>query len=72
MVSASTSVSTGFRDSSPAEEVVFFLLTLLNAERESASDASVGFYETEPFLEAGTRDSLPPVFQSSAGLTCDF
>jgi len=72
MVSASISVSTGVRDSSPGEEVVFFLMTLLDMERESASDADVGIYETEPFSEAGKRDSEPPVFQTSASVACDF
>ena len=72
MVSASISGSTGFRDSSPGAEVVFFLMMLLNAERESASEANVGIYETESFLEAGKRGSEPPVVQTSVSITCGF
>ena len=64
MVSASITDSTGPRDPSSGEEGVFFLILLLNAERESASMTNVGNYETHPFLEEIRLNSEPAFFQS--------
>jgi hypothetical protein len=71
MVSASITDSTGPRDPSPGEEGVFFLMLLLNAERESGSMANVGNYETDPFLEETRLNSEPIFFQSSATIDYD-
>ncbi|HLC11548.1 MAG TPA: hypothetical protein VJL56_06870 [Candidatus Bathyarchaeia archaeon] len=71
MVSASNYESTSVRDSSSREDVVFFLMTLLNVERETASDASVKIHETTAFLEPAKPDSQPAVFQSTASIACD-
>ena len=71
MVSASISDSTGRRDPSPGEEGVFFLVLLLSAERESASTAVVGNYETDPLLEETGMDSEPSVIQHYASINCD-
>jgi len=66
MVSASIPDSTGHRDPSPGEEGVFFLILLLSAERETASMAKVGDYETDPLREETRFDSEPTLFRSPA------
>jgi hypothetical protein len=71
MVSASIPDSTGHRDPSPREEGFFFLILLLTAERESASTANVGNYETDPLLEATRIDSDPFAIQSYASIDFD-
>jgi hypothetical protein len=71
MVSASITDSTGHRDLSPREEGVFFLILLLSAERQSASKANVGDYETDPLLEAISMDYEPSGIQSYASIYCD-
>jgi len=71
MVSASIPDSTGRRDPSPGEEGVFFLVLLLSAERESASTAVVGNYETDPLLEATGLNSEPASYQFTTGINFD-
>jgi hypothetical protein len=71
MVSASIPDSTGHRDPSPGEEGVFFLILLLNAERQSASKANVGDYESDPVLEAVRMDSEPSAIQFCTSITRD-
>jgi hypothetical protein len=68
MVSASITDSTGPRDPSSGEKGVFFLIPLLSAERESASMANVGNYDTDPFLEETRLNSEPAFFQSLASV----
>jgi len=57
MVSTSITSPTGQRDPSPGEERVFFLILILNAEREASSMANVGDHETDPLLEETRLDS---------------
>jgi hypothetical protein len=66
MVSTSIADSTGPRDPSPGEEGVFFLILLLNAEREASSMTNVGDHETDPLLEGTRFDSGPAFFQFPA------